>query len=153
MVIIMVKDSGSAKNPIFTRCRENSRDVIKLYDYDISHLWLAGLIYAHIGYWVENLFRLVSKGVLDSRNQLLPFLFCYTIAMWAAYFALGTPKKARFLPEGSLRKTTKGRRYSLGFTISRLYFSSYSSGKSLQACCLKGFQAYSFGITAAYRST
>lgn len=87
---------GTAKRSVFTKSRENSRNVIKLYDYDISHLWLAGLVYAHIGYWVENLFRLVSKGILDSRNQLLPFLFCYTIAMWALYFALGTPKKARF---------------------------------------------------------
>ncbi len=71
-------------------------DTIKLYDYDITHLWLAGLVYANIGYWVENLFRLVSKGVLDSRNQIFPFLFCYAIAMWALYLALGTPKKARW---------------------------------------------------------
>lgn len=84
-----------AKNPIFTKSTVNKRKIIKLYDYDISHLWLASLVYAHIGYWVENLFRLVSKGVLDSRNQILPFLFCYSIAMWALYFALGTPKKAR----------------------------------------------------------
>ena len=42
---------------------------VRLYDYDVTHLWLAGLVYAHIGYWVENLFRLASKGVLDSRNQ------------------------------------------------------------------------------------
>lgn len=84
-----------AKYPIFTKSEKNSRKIIKLYDYDISRLWLAGLVYAHIGYWVENLFRLVSKGVLDSRNQILPFLFCYSIAMWALYFALGTPKKAR----------------------------------------------------------
>lgn len=83
------------KNPIFYKEQENGKTVIKLYDYDITHLWLAGLVYAHIGYWVENLFRLASKGILDSRNQLLPFLFCYTIAMWALYFALGTPKKAR----------------------------------------------------------
>ncbi|MGN0528025.1 MAG: putative ABC transporter permease [Eubacterium sp.] len=76
--------------------------VIKLYDYDITHLWLAGLVYAHIGYWVENLFRLASKGVLDSRNQILPFLFCYTIAMWALYFALGTPKNARWFTKEML---------------------------------------------------
>lgn len=84
-----------AKNPIFTKSTINKRKIIKLYDYDISHLWLASLVYAHIGYWVENLFRLASKGILDSRNQILPFLFCYSIAMWALYFALGTPKKAR----------------------------------------------------------
>lgn len=69
---------------------------IMLYDYSISDLWLASLVYANIGYWVENLFRLFSKGMLDSRNQIFPFLFCYSIAMWALYFALGTPKKARF---------------------------------------------------------
>lgn len=74
----------------------DSEQHIRLCDYDIVHLWLAGLIYAHIGYWVENLFRLFSKGILDSRNQLLPFLFCYTFAMWAMYFALGTSNNPRF---------------------------------------------------------
>ncbi len=69
---------------------------IKLYDIDISELWLASLVYAHIGWWVENLFRLSSKHILDSRNQILPFLFCYSIALWAMYFMLGTTHKTRF---------------------------------------------------------
>ncbi len=92
----MGKERVSSKTPIFTRQEVNSRKIIKMYDYDVSHLWCASLVFAHIGYWVENLFRLFSKGILDSRNQLLPFLFCYSIAMWALYLALGTPKKARF---------------------------------------------------------
>lgn len=111
--------STSVKTPIFTKSSENSRKVIKLYDYDISHLWLAGLVYAHIGYWVENLFRLVSKGILDSRNQLLPFLFCYTIAMWAAYFALGTPKKARLFNNQIFTKEDKKSQ-----NLSQLYYFS-----------------------------
>ena len=80
---------------------------VRLYDYDVTHLWLAGLVYAHIGYWVENLFRLVSKGVLDSRNQLLPFLFCYTIAMWAMYLALGTTNHPRFFSHRVLEGNTR----------------------------------------------
>ena len=70
-------------------------------------MWLAGLVYAHIGYWVENLFRLASKGVLDSRNQLLPFLFCYTIAMWAMYLALGTTNHPRFFSHRVLEGNTR----------------------------------------------
>ena len=80
---------------------------VRLYDYDVTHLWLAGLVYAHVGYWVENLFRLVSKGVLDSRNQLLPFLFCYTIAMWAMYLALGTTNHPRFFSHRVLEGNTR----------------------------------------------
>ena len=80
---------------------------VRLYDYDVTHLWLAGLVYAHIGYWVENLFRLMSKGVLDSRNQLLPFLFCYTIAMWAMYLALGTTNHPRFFSHRVLEGNTR----------------------------------------------
>ena len=80
---------------------------VRLYDYDVTHLWLAGLVYAHIGYWVEDLFRLVSKGVLDSRNQLLPFLFCYTIAMWAMYLALGTTNHPRFFSHRVLEGNTR----------------------------------------------
>ncbi|MCD7796804.1 MAG: putative ABC transporter permease [Clostridiales bacterium] len=91
--------------------------VIKLYEYDVSHLWLAGLIYSHIGYWVENLFRLISKGVLDSRNQLLPFLFCYAIAMWVLYFALDTPKKARLFNKRLFTKHDKKTNF-----LSQLYY-------------------------------
>lgn len=75
--------------------KDKNTQALMLYDYTIADLWLASLVFANIGYWVENLFRLFSKGILDSRNQVLPFLFCYSIAMWALYFALGTPKKAR----------------------------------------------------------
>ncbi|MGN0524338.1 MAG: hypothetical protein ACI4S3_02425 [Candidatus Gastranaerophilaceae bacterium] len=80
------------KKPFY---KDKNTQTLMLYDYTIADLWLASLVFANIGYWVENLFRLFSKGILDSRNQVLPFLFCYSIAMWALYFALGTPKKAR----------------------------------------------------------
>lgn len=80
------------KKPFY---KDKNTQALMLYDYTIADLWLASLVFANIGYWVENLFRLFSKGILDSRNQVLPFLFCYSIAMWALYFALGTPKKAR----------------------------------------------------------
>lgn len=80
------------KKPFY---KDKNTQALMLYDYTIADLWLASLVFANIGYWVENLFRLFSKGILDSRNQILPFLFCYSIAMWALYFALGTPKKAR----------------------------------------------------------
>lgn len=79
----------------------------KMFDYKLSELWLAGLVYAHIGWWVENLFRLSSKGILDSRNQILPFLFCYTIAMWAMYFMLGTTDKTRFFTKKILTGENK----------------------------------------------
>lgn len=80
------------KKPFY---KDKNTQALMLYDYTIADLWLASLVFANIGYWVENLFRLFSKGILDSRNQILPFLFCYSIAMWALYFALGTPKKSR----------------------------------------------------------
>ena len=49
----------------------------------------------------------MSKGVLDSRNQLLPFLFCYTIAMWAMYLALGTTNHPRFFSHRVLEGNTR----------------------------------------------
>ncbi|MCC8072757.1 MAG: putative ABC transporter permease [Clostridiales bacterium] len=113
----MEKAKSSHKTPIFTKEEVNSRKIIKMYDYDISHLWLASLVFAHIGYWVENLFRLISKGILDSRNQLLPFLFCYSIAMWALYLALGTPKKARFFNIRIINKDDKKSQ-----TLSQIYY-------------------------------
>ena len=43
---------------------------------------------------------------MDSRNQLLPFLFCYTIAMWAMYLALGTTNHPRFFSHRVLEGNT-----------------------------------------------
>lgn len=122
---------------------------VRLYDYDVTHLWLAGLVYAHIGYWVENLFRLVSKGVLDSRNQLLPFLFCYTIAMWAMYLALGTTNHPRFFSHRVLEGNTRRIKYWHGSTI-LLWCSCLSfSARSWWAAFLSRCPASPCGITAA----
>ena len=81
---------------------------VRLYDYDVTHLWLAGLVYAHIGYSEENLFRLENTRIYNNRHQLLPILFCYTIAMWAMYLALGTTNHPRFFSHRVLEGNTRG---------------------------------------------
>lgn len=126
---------------------KKSNTIIKLYDYDISDLWFASLVFAHIGYWVENLFRLFSKGILDSRNQLLPFLFCYSIAMWALYFALGTPKKSRLFAKQIFDGKTKESRlnsllYYFSVVFFFIFFGEIVVGKMFEA--VSGIQLWNY---------
>lgn len=90
---------------------------VRLYDYDVTHLWLAGLVYAHIGYWVENLFRLASKGVLDSRNQLLPFLFATPLPCGPCTWLWAPPITRASSATGYWRATPAGIKYWHGSTI------------------------------------
>ena len=46
-----------------------------------------------LGFVVENLWLLVSKGYMDNRNMVFPFLIGYGLAVIAIYLLFGTPEK------------------------------------------------------------
>lgn len=63
------KEAGtaSAKKNIFT---------VKIFNYRLLPLFLMMLCMSLAGFLVENLFRLLRDGVLNSRRQILPFFVC-----------------------------------------------------------------------------
>lgn len=61
----------------------------------LSTLLILSYIAAFLGWWVENLFRLIAAGVFDSRHQLLPFIPVYGAGFFALYALLGTPSGMR----------------------------------------------------------
>lgn len=61
----------------------------------LSTLLILSYAAAFLGWWVENLFRLIAAGVFDSRHQLLPFIPVYAAGFFAIYALLGTPSGMR----------------------------------------------------------
>ncbi len=54
------------------------------------------VIVSFLGFCVENVSRICSKGILDNRNMHLPFLLGYGLAIVALFAIFGTPQKPRF---------------------------------------------------------
>ena len=50
-----------------------------------------------LGFCVEDLWLSVTKGYMDNRNMIFPFLLGYGLAMGAIYLLFGTPDKMTFL--------------------------------------------------------
>lgn len=80
---------------------------IKVFNYKLIYLFLMCICMSFIGFVVENLFRLFRDGVINSRRQILPFLFAYGIAVFAMYVVIGTPKEMRFFCWKLFKKNSK----------------------------------------------
>ena len=50
-----------------------------------------------LGFCVEDLWLSVTKGYMDNRNMIFPFLLGYGLAMGAIYLLFGTPDRMTFL--------------------------------------------------------
>lgn len=72
-----------------------------------SSLFLICYIASFIGWWVENVFRIVSIGVFDDRHQLLPFLAAYGFGIFVLFFVFGTPTEMRVFKKRILPENTK----------------------------------------------
>ena len=54
-------------------------------------------VVSFLGYTVENLWLAITKGYIDNRNMILPFLFGYGLAVAAIYLVFGTPRDLSIL--------------------------------------------------------
>ena len=54
---------------------------------------LTAAVISFLGFVLENIWLLLSKGVADNRNMSLPFLAGYGIGVVGLYLLLGTPRK------------------------------------------------------------
>ncbi len=54
-------------------------------------------IVSFLGFMVENIWLMLTKGYMDNRNMCLPFLLGYGLAVAAIYFLFGTPGEVMFL--------------------------------------------------------
>ncbi len=64
---------------------------------DVYSLFMIVAVISFLGFVVENVWMAITKGYIDNRNMIFPFLIGYGIAVVLIYFILGTPKKLWFL--------------------------------------------------------
>ena len=50
------------------------------------------IICSFLGYWVENFYKLFTRGYIDNRFMFLPFLLGYGLFIVAVFLLVGTPK-------------------------------------------------------------
>lgn len=50
-----------------------------------------------LGFWVENVWCLLTKGYMNNRSMVFPFLLGYGIAIMLIFLLFGTPQKAGLL--------------------------------------------------------
>ncbi len=60
---------------------------------DIFALCMVVCVVSFLGFAVENIWLAVTKGYMDNRNMVFPFLLGYGIAIVLLYLILGTPQK------------------------------------------------------------
>lgn len=89
------------------RAGTERKDARQIFGVRASTLFLICYLAAFLGWWVENIFRLVSAGVFDSRHQLLPFLGAYGFGIFVMFFVFGTPSEMRLLKKRILPARTK----------------------------------------------
>lgn len=56
---------------------------------DLPYLGILGIIFAFLGWIVENVARLVTLGIIDSRFHFLPFISPYGLVVFALYLLIG----------------------------------------------------------------
>lgn len=75
----------------------------------IYSLAFMAVLISFLGFVVENVWLLFTKGYVDNRNMSLPFLLGYGIAVTAIYIFLGVPETLElpFMPNIMKRKAAK----------------------------------------------
>lgn len=62
-------------------------------EYDLCSLGIMVGVISFLGFVLENLWLLVTKGYINNRNMSAPFLIGYGLLVVAIYFFLGIPSK------------------------------------------------------------
>lgn len=62
----------------------------------VASMCLVITVVSFLGFWVENIFIAITKGYIDNRNMLFPFLLGYGLAIAVIYLLFGTPKEPKF---------------------------------------------------------
>lgn len=64
---------------------------------DVLALFMMIALISFLGFVVENLWLAVTKGYMDNRNMVFPFLLGYGLAVFVIYLLFGTPEEMRIV--------------------------------------------------------
>ena len=100
-----IKGRGKAERK--KEATSEPKEAKRIFGTRVSSLLIICYIAAFCGWLVENLFRLISNGIFDSRHQLLPFLAAYGFGIFVLFFVFGTPTEMRIFKKRILPKPRK----------------------------------------------
>ena len=80
-------------------------------------LFIIVVFTSFLGFLVENIWLVLTLGVIDNRGMLFPFLLGYGFAVIAIYFLFGTPDAPRFILKKITRLKTWQRRLIYYFAV------------------------------------
>ena len=80
---------------------------LTIFGVEIVYLYLFGIAVAHLGWIVENVFKLIVSGWCDSRFHFLPFISPYASLPLAFHIALGSPDDVRLFGWKIFKKRTR----------------------------------------------
>ena len=63
---------------------------------EFVYLYLMGIGFAMLGWVVENGYRIATKGIIDCRYHLLPFISSYALIPFCYHVLLGDPNRIAF---------------------------------------------------------
>lgn len=66
------------------------------FGYKFCHFFLLMIIFAFLGFISESIFKLLTRGYIDSSHHFFPATFTYSIIILLLFTALGEPDKVRF---------------------------------------------------------
>ena len=68
----------------------------KILGVEFAYLCVMGIIFAFFGWVAENVVRVISLGIIDSRFHFLPFTTPYALIPFAFHILLGSPDNLTF---------------------------------------------------------
>lgn len=79
----------------------------KMFGVEVAYLFFLGMLTSMVGWIAENLARLVTQGILDSRYHLLPFIPVYGMVVFAVHLVFGDPDDLCFFGKKLFKESTK----------------------------------------------
>lgn len=90
---------------------------LHILKHDVYALGMMAALISFLGFVVENLWLVVTKGYINNRNMNAPFLFGYGLLVLMMYFMLGTPDEMN-LPVGMRKNMSRRKKYVVYFFCS-----------------------------------
>jgi len=84
-----------------------SRSCLTIYGVPFVYLALLGIMFAFLGFSVENAFKLINRGVIDSRFHMLPFIGAYGLISFAFHIILGSADNLTFFGRSLFKTQSK----------------------------------------------
>lgn len=104
--------------------------------YRIYELGIMVIVISFLGFAVENIWLLITKGYINNRNMNLPFLLGYGLLVLMMYICIGTPENFVFTKK-IRKKFSKAAQYLIYFLCAMLIVSvaEIILGKIVERLC------------------